>query len=107
MEYLTDMVTKVPEGTSSTKVDELRSAEAVRAADLAKAGHLVRLWRPPLGPGEWRSIRLFRAADEAELREILASLPLHIWMQVTITPLNPHPNDPEYRASHTMDHPQA
>ena len=107
MEYLTDMVTKVPEGTSSIKVDELRSAEAVRAADLAKAGHLVRLWRPPLGPGEWRSIGLFRAADEAELREILASLPLHIWMQVTITPLNPHPNDPESRASETMDHPQA
>jgi muconolactone delta-isomerase len=107
MEYLTDMVTKVPEGTSSTKVDELRSAEAIRAADLANAGHLVRLWRPPLGPGEWHSIGLFRAADESELREILASLPLHIWMQVTITPLNPHPNDPEYRTSQTMDHPQA
>ena len=61
MEYLTDMVTKVPEGTSSTKVDELRSAEAERAADLAKAGHLVRLWRPPLAPGEWRSIGLFQA----------------------------------------------
>jgi muconolactone D-isomerase len=68
MEYLTDMVTTVPEGTSSGKVDELRTAEAVRAAELAKAGHLVRLWRPPLGPGEWRSIGLFRAADEAELR---------------------------------------
>ncbi|MGB8035953.1 MAG: muconolactone Delta-isomerase family protein [Nitrososphaeraceae archaeon] len=107
MEYLTDMVTKVPEGTSSTKVDELRSAEAERAAGLAKAGHLVRLWRPPLAPGEWRSIGLFQAADEAELRQILASLPLHIWMQVTITPLNPHPNDPEYRARQAMDNPQS
>jgi muconolactone D-isomerase len=107
MEYLTDMVTNVPEGTSSSRVDELRSAEAVRAFELTKAGHLVRLWRPPLGPGEWRSIGLFRAADEAELREILASLPLHIWMQVTITPLNPHPNDPEYRASQGMDNPQS
>ena len=68
MEYLTELVTTVPEGTSPVKVDELRSAEAVRAAELAKAGHLVRLWRPPLGPGEWRSIGLFRAADEAELR---------------------------------------
>jgi len=96
MEYLTDMVTTVPEGTSPVKVDELRGAEAVRAAELAKAGHLVRLWRPPLGPGEWRSIGLFRAADEAELREVLASLPLHIWMKLTITPLNPHPNDPGY-----------
>jgi muconolactone D-isomerase len=101
------MVTKVPEGTSTTKVDELRSSEAVRASELAKAGHLVRLWRPPLGPAEWRSIGLFRAADEAGLREILDSLPLHIWMQVTITPLNPHPNDPEYRARQAMDNPQS
>ena len=95
MEYLADLVTTVPEGTSPSKVDELRAEEAVRAADLAKAGHLVRLWRPPLGPGEWRSIGLFRAADETELHKILASLPLHIWMKVTITPLTPHPNDPE------------
>ena len=103
MEYLTDLVTRVPEGISPVKVDELRTAEAVRAAELAKAGHLV---RPPLGPGEWRSIGLFRAADEAELREVLASLPLHIWMKVTITPLTSHPNDPEYRARQAMDHPQ-
>ena len=61
MEYLTDLVTTVPEGTSPVKVDELRAAEAVRAVELAKAGHLVRLWRPPLGPDEWRSIGLFRA----------------------------------------------
>ncbi len=99
MEFLTDMVTKVPEGTSPEKVDELRAAEAVRAAELAKKGHLVRLWRPPLGPGEWRSIGLFRAANELELHEILDSLPLHIWMKVTITPLSPHPNDPENRAN--------
>jgi muconolactone D-isomerase len=99
MEFLTDMVTKVPDGTSTEKVDELRAAEAVRAAELAKKGHLVRLWRPPLGPGEWRSVGLFRAANERELLEILDSLPLHIWMKVTITPLSPHPNDPENRAN--------
>jgi muconolactone delta-isomerase len=45
MEFLTDLVTTVPEGTSPAKVDELRSAEAARAAELAKAGHLVRLAR--------------------------------------------------------------
>lgn len=105
MEFLTDMVTTVPEGVSAAKVDDLRAAEAVRAAELSKVGHLVRLWRPPLGPGEWRSIGLFRAANEGELREVLASLPLHVWMKVTITPLNPHPNDPEYRASQTMGRP--
>jgi muconolactone delta-isomerase len=66
MEYLTDLITTIPEGTSPIKVDELRAAEAVCAAELAKAGHLVRLWRPPLGPGEWRSIGLFRATDDAD-----------------------------------------
>jgi hypothetical protein len=45
--------------------------------------------------------------DPIEEREILASLPLHIWMQVNITPLNPHPNDPEYRARQAMDNPQS
>ncbi len=106
MEYLTDLVTTVPEGTSLAIVDELRAAEAIRAADLAKAGKLVRLWRPPLQPGEWRSIGLFSAADEAELRQVLDSLPLHIWMKVTITPLTPHPNDPEYRAHQDKGQPQ-
>ncbi|MDP9211523.1 MAG: muconolactone Delta-isomerase family protein [Thermoproteota archaeon] len=95
MEYLVNLVTTVPEGTSSAKVDELRSAEEFRAVELAKAGHLIRLWRPRLGSGEWRSIGLFRATDQAELDEILASLPLHLWMEVTVTPLSPHPNDPD------------
>jgi muconolactone D-isomerase len=95
MEFLVDLVTTVPEGTSQEEIDNRRAAEAVRAAELAKAGHLVRLWRPPLGPGEWRSIGLFTANDEAEMQEILTTLPLHVWMKVSITALSPHPNDPK------------
>jgi len=94
MEFLVDLVTTVPKGISQEEIDNRRAAEAVRAAELAKAGHLVRLWRPPLGPGEWRSIGLFTANDEAEMQEILTSLPLHVWMKVSITALSPHPNDP-------------
>jgi len=99
MEFLTDLVTTVPDGTSPAIVDELCAAKAVRAAELFKKGHLLSLWRPPLNPGKWHSIGLFRATDEGELREVLASLPLHAWMKVTITPLNPHPNDPGIHAS--------
>ena len=106
MEYLVDMVTTVPQGTSSLKVDELRADEAVRAAELSKKDHLIRLWRPPLGPDEWRSIGLFRAEDEIEIHKLLGSLPLHIWMKVAITPLTPHPNDPQYRSSQAKDHSQ-
>ena len=102
MEYLVDMVTTVPEKTSSLKVDEIRAAEAVRAAELSREGYLVRLWRPPLELGEWRSIGLFKASNKAD-HKILNSLPLHIWMKVTITPLTLHPNDPKSRISQAID----
>ena len=36
MEFFVELVTTVPEGTSAAKVDELRAAESVRAAELAK-----------------------------------------------------------------------
>ncbi|MER6794165.1 muconolactone Delta-isomerase family protein [Amycolatopsis mediterranei] len=37
---------------------------------------------------------LFNPADEDELRQMLASMPLHRWMTVTVTPFTPHPSDP-------------
>jgi len=69
MEYLTDMVTTVPEGTSPAKVNELRAGWCSASRWARQSSHLVRLWRPPLGLGEWRSIGLFRAADEVRLRK--------------------------------------
>jgi muconolactone delta-isomerase len=63
MEFLVDMVTTVPDGTTDAEVDAIRVQEAARARELAAQGHLLRLWRPPLGPGEWRTWGLFQAAD--------------------------------------------
>ena len=97
MEFLLNMATEVPEGTPETEVDETKAREAVRAGELAAQGHLLRLWKPPVEPGEWRTIGLWRADDEKELQGILATLPLHVWMTVEVTPLAPHPNDPGTR----------
>ncbi|GLX51855.1 hypothetical protein Shyhy01_48050 [Streptomyces hygroscopicus subsp. hygroscopicus] len=91
-EFLVEITTSVPEGTTQEQVAERRAAEAVRARELAATGHLVRLWRPV---GETRSIGVWRAADEAELDEkVLGTLPLRPWMSLTVTPLESHPNDP-------------
>ncbi|WP_239154987.1 muconolactone Delta-isomerase family protein [Amycolatopsis sp. FDAARGOS 1241] len=49
--------------------------------------------------GELRSVGLGRADDEADLRRnVLGTLPLHDWMTLAVTPLEPHPNDPGRRA---------
>ena len=94
MEYLVTMTTHVPDGTPDQAVDDVRAREAARSRELAAAGHLLRLWRPPLRPGEWRSLGLFAAADGGQLEEVLASMPLRVWRTDEVTPLAPHPNDP-------------
>ncbi|BBX83906.1 muconolactone Delta-isomerase family protein [Mycolicibacterium aubagnense] len=94
MEYLVDMTTQVPARTSPETVDDMRARESKRAAELAAAGHLLRLWRPPLAPGQWRTFGLFAAQDAVQLEMVLASMPLRIWRTDLVTPLTPHPNDP-------------
>jgi muconolactone delta-isomerase len=88
------MTTEVPEGTPNATVDEVRTREAARSNELAAEGNLLRLWRPPLQPGEWRTLGLFAADDEEALERILASMPLRVWRTDVVTPLSHHPNDP-------------
>jgi len=94
MEYLVTMTTHVPDGTPEQAVQDVRTREAAHSAELAAQGHLLRLWRPPLQPGEWRTLGLFAAADGDRLEEVLASMPLRVWRTDEVTPLSPHPNDP-------------
>ena len=91
-EFLVEITTTIPDGTDPAEVDARRAAEAVRARELAATGHLGRLWRPV---GEMRSIGLWRAEDEDDLRfNVLGTLPLRAWMNFRVTAVQPHPNDP-------------
>lgn len=94
MEFLVDMVTTVPDGTTDAEVDAIRVREAARSRELAAQGHLLRLWRPQLEAGQWRTWGLFQAADATELKSLLSSMPLRVWRHDTVTPLAAHPSDP-------------
>jgi len=89
-EFLVEMevVGEVP----ADRLDDLRRAESARAAELAEAGVLVRLWRPA-GQG-WRNVGLWRAADRADLDAAIGSLPLAPYLSARVHPLGEHPNDP-------------
>jgi muconolactone delta-isomerase len=99
MEYLVTMTTHVPEGTTDEAVADVRAREAAHSRELVAQGHLLRLWRPPLAPGEWRTLGLFAAADGDELERVLASMPLRVWRTDEVTPLGVHSNDPGDRAA--------
>ena len=98
MEYLVTMTTHVPEGTPDAAVDDIRARESAHTRELAAQGHVLRLWRPPLAPGEWRTLGLFAAADAGELERVLASMPLRVWRSDEVKALTPHANDPDEAA---------
>jgi muconolactone delta-isomerase len=94
MEFLVEFELDVPEGTAASEVEDRNNAESAVAARLAAQGHLARVWIRRVEPGHTRVVGLYRADGEMELNRIIRGLPLYDWMQVTVTPLEPHPNDP-------------
>jgi muconolactone delta-isomerase len=94
MEFLVEFEVNVPAGAPESEVKELEDAEASAAAKLADEGHLVRVWRRAATAGGATIVGLYRADSGAQLDDLLRALPLYDWMRVTVTPLEPHPNDP-------------
>jgi muconolactone D-isomerase len=99
VEFLVEFEVNVPDGAPASEVAARNSAEASAAARLVDDGHLVRLWKPPAVPGETKAIGLYRADSRAQLAALLSALPLYDWMNITVTSLEPHPNDPIAQAT--------
>jgi muconolactone D-isomerase len=94
MDYLVDFILTVPEGTPAAEREKRTTGEGTRVAELAAQGHVLRVWKPLPENGRSRAIGLYRAVDDRELQAILASLPLRPWMEIAVTALAEHPNDP-------------
>jgi muconolactone delta-isomerase len=94
IEFLVEFEVNVPAGTPESEVRDRERAEASAAAGLVGEGHLLRVWKRRVAPGQTTILGLYRAGSEAELDGLLRALPLFEWMQITVTALEPHPNDP-------------
>ena len=64
MEFLVEFEIKIPEGTTESEVKDREGAEADAVAKLAEEGHLVRVWKLPVGSGETQVLGLYRADSE-------------------------------------------
>jgi muconolactone delta-isomerase len=94
MEFLVDFDITVPDSAPEAEVEERNKAEASAAARLVRDGHLLRIWKWRAASGKTTTVGLYRADSERQLDALLAALPLHDWMRITVTPLEPHANDP-------------
>jgi muconolactone delta-isomerase len=94
MDFLVEFEVNVPDGTPDAEVTDRQRAETAAAATLADQGHLLRVWNRPAATGAPTVLGLYRADSQAQLDGLLGALPLSEWMHLTVTPLQPHPNDP-------------
>ena len=94
MEFLVEFEINPPEGIPESEVVDREEAETAAAGTLVEEGHLIRVWMLTAPDGESRILGLYRADNRAQLDRLLDALPLFEWMDVTVMPLEPHPNDP-------------
>ena len=99
MEFLVEFIITIPGDEPQPEIEQRMAGETTRVAELAAQGHAVRVWKPLPEDGRRRALGLYRAASGEELEAILDSLPLRPWMEISVTALAEHPNDPARSAA--------
>ena len=99
MEYLVEFITTIPDKAPPDQIEQRLAGETTRVAELAAQGHALRVWKPLPDDGQRRALGLYWAASDEELQSILDSLPLRPWMEISVTALAEHPNDPARSAA--------
>lgn len=91
MEFLVNIKINWPIDMDPQVKEEIIREEQQHAGQLARKGHLVRMWRVPGRRENWG---LWKARDATELHDIISSLPVFPYMDVSVNPLAIHPVDP-------------
>ena len=95
MRFMVQMVVRLPGDWPADKLDEINKAENARGHELIKAGKLRRLFRIV---GRRANFSIWDVDSLEELHENLTSLPMHSWMDITVTSLIEHPSEIEFKA---------
>jgi muconolactone D-isomerase len=86
---MVEMQVIVPHDIDKVHFEALKATEKARAEDLQRSGKWRHLWRVV---GQYANVSIFDVADNAELHDIMMSLPLYPYMEVQVTPLCKHPS---------------
>lgn len=89
MLYCVQMDVRIPYDLDSSKANTLKAEEKTRAQELQRAGNWVHLWRVA---GRYANVSVFDVSNPQELHDILSTLPLFPFMDISVTPLCRHPS---------------
>lgn len=80
---------KIPPEIDPRQLAEIRREETARSAEMQRQGKWVHLWRIV---GRQASFSIFDVESHDELHQLLSSLPLYPYMDITVSALAKHPS---------------
>jgi muconolactone D-isomerase len=87
--FLVHMEVRLPADMPAAEADDIKARERAYAQELQRDGRWVHLWRIA---GRYANASVFDVASGDELHELLSSLPLFPYMDITVTALARHPS---------------
>ena len=89
MLFMVEMNVNVPLDTDPVRFSDLKAAEKDRSQELQKAGTWRHIWRVV---GQYSNVSIFDVESNAQLHDIVSTLPLYPFMDVKVTALCRHPS---------------
>lgn len=83
------MDVQIPADADPVRIAALKALEKDRSQELQRAGVWRHLWRQA---GRYSNVSIFDVESNAQLHDILSTLPLFPFMDVTVTALCRHPS---------------
>lgn len=89
MLFLAQMEVVIPHDADPELVEQRKQAEKERAQQLQREGKWRHLWRVA---GRYANVSVLDVGSHEELHELLSTLPLFPYLDITLTPLTRHPS---------------
>jgi muconolactone D-isomerase len=97
MLFMVNIVVHLPGDWPREKLDPLVAAETARGMQCVKEGKLKRIFRVV---GQRANFSIWEAASLEELHATLSSLPMHSYMDVSVSPIIKHSTTEAWEAAH-------
>ena len=89
MLFMVEMDVNIPPHFDADEAARLKAAEKARFQELQAAGTWRHIWRVV---GQYANVSVFDVESNAQLHELLISLPLYPFMAMRVTALCRHPS---------------
>lgn len=89
MLFMVEMNINVPLDYDKERFEQLKAAEKARFQELQGAGTWRHIWRVV---GQYSNVSIFDVESNAQLHDLVSSLPLYPFMTIRVTALCRHPS---------------